>query len=318
LLYSFLKIFARLVRPLFCRTIIIDKPELLKANGPLLLAANHPNSFLDAVILDTLFEQPIWSLARGDVFKNNFLTRLLTAIKILPVYRVSEGVENLSSNYDTFDACKKIFREKGVVLIFSEGKCINEWHLRPLRKGTARLAISSWEDHIPLKVLPVSINYNSFRSFGKNLFIHFGEILEEKDLPSTASEGARFQAFNHELRQRLEKGVYEIGKQDIALQKKLLERKPSLLKRISLAIPAIAGCILHAPLYQPIKRFTLKKASHNDHYDSIMTALLFITYLPYLALISILLYLFTESFYSFLSLLLIPFTAWAYVQVKPQ
>ena len=57
--------------------------------------------------------------------------------------------------------------------IFSEGKCINEWHLRPLKKGTARLAISSWEENIPLEVLPVGINYSSFRRFGKNVYYQF-------------------------------------------------------------------------------------------------------------------------------------------------
>ncbi|HEX2848236.1 MAG TPA: 1-acyl-sn-glycerol-3-phosphate acyltransferase [Chitinophagaceae bacterium] len=318
MLYPCLKIYVRLLRPVFCRLIIIDKPELLKQKGPLLLAANHPNSFLDAVILDSLFEQPIWSLARGDVFKNKIIGRILKAMKILPVYRVSEGVENLSSNYETFDACKKIFRDNGLVLIFSEGICVNEWHLRPLKKGTARLVISSWEDGIPVKVLPVCINYSSFRSFGKNLFISFGNSLTEKGLPATVSEGARIQAFNNELRQQLEQGVYEIPKNDLALQTKLLERRPSRLKQVLLAIPALAGCILHAPLYQPIKRYTLKKAAHNDHYDSILTALLFITYLPYLLLLSVLLYYFTHSLFSFFCLLLIPFSAWSYVQLKSQ
>ena len=57
---------------------------MLKKQGPLLLASNHPNSFLDAVILDILFEQPIWSLARGDVFKNKFISRILTSLKNVP------------------------------------------------------------------------------------------------------------------------------------------------------------------------------------------------------------------------------------------
>ncbi|MBS1654119.1 MAG: 1-acyl-sn-glycerol-3-phosphate acyltransferase, partial [Bacteroidetes bacterium] len=100
---------------IFCRKVIVNKPELLKLKGPLLLACNHPNSFLDAIILDVLFDQPVYSLARGDVFKKPFYIRLLTALKILPVYRTSEGVENLSENYKTFDACLDIFKKKGIV-----------------------------------------------------------------------------------------------------------------------------------------------------------------------------------------------------------
>src|SRR5690606_20270990 len=116
---------------------------------------------------------PIWSLARGDVFKKKWAQKILHALKILPVYRVSEGVENLSSNYDTFNACIELFKQNGLVLIFSEGKCINEWHLRPLKKGTARLAMSCWKQQIPLRVLPVGINYSSFREYGKNISLYF-------------------------------------------------------------------------------------------------------------------------------------------------
>ena len=151
MLYSFVKIIARLAIHIYCRDIAINKKELLQHEGPLLLAVNHPNSFLDAIILCTLFDKPVYSLARGDAFKNKFFATLLYNFKMFPVYRVSEGVENLEENYKTFDLCKNIFRQNGIVLMFSEGRCINEWHLRPLKKGTARLAISSWEDGIDRK-----------------------------------------------------------------------------------------------------------------------------------------------------------------------
>ncbi|HEX7846029.1 MAG TPA: 1-acyl-sn-glycerol-3-phosphate acyltransferase, partial [Chitinophagaceae bacterium] len=175
--YRILKPFIRLAILIFCRKIIINKPALLKSKGPILLACNHPNSFLDSVIINALFQQPVWSLARGDAFKKPFYARLLAALKILPVFRTSEGVENLAENYKTFDACIEIFKKKGIVLIYSEGKCINEWHLRPLKKGTARLAIRAFEENIPLQVLPVGINYSSFHRFGKNMFINFGNII---------------------------------------------------------------------------------------------------------------------------------------------
>ena len=58
-------------------------------------------------------------------------------MNMFPVYRISEGAENLENNYDTFESCKEIFKKNGIVLIFSEGRCINEWRLRPLKKGTS-------------------------------------------------------------------------------------------------------------------------------------------------------------------------------------
>ena len=123
---------------------------MLEEHGPLLIAANHPNSFLDAIILSSLFKFPVYSLARGDAFANRFVTKILTSLNMLPVYRVSEGVENLENNYTTFDACQELFSQRKIVLIFSEGRCINEWHLRPLKKGTARLALTAWMHNVPL------------------------------------------------------------------------------------------------------------------------------------------------------------------------
>jgi len=75
----------------------------------LMIAANHPNSFLDAIILATLFKQPIYSLARGDAFKNKFFAALLKSLNMYPVYRTSEGVENMEHNYSTFNTCREIF-----------------------------------------------------------------------------------------------------------------------------------------------------------------------------------------------------------------
>jgi 1-acyl-sn-glycerol-3-phosphate acyltransferase len=309
---------ARIGILIFCRKIVINKPELLKIKGPVLLAANHPNSFLDSIIIDTLFEQPVWSLARGDVFKKPFYIRLLTSLRILPVYRTSEGVENLSENYRTFEACIGIFRKNGVICIFSEGKCVNEWHLRPLKKGTARLAMKAWEENIPLKVLPVGINYSSFFRFGKNIFLNFGEIIEQDPLKKTEADGHRHQSFNAILTQQLQQLVFEIPASDKQLQKQKLEIKQSLLKKWVLALPAIAGWFVHAPLYFTVKRLTAKKTWDTGHYDSVMTAILIFSYPLYLLALVPLVVIFTGSLWTLSLLLLLPFCARALVQLKPQ
>ncbi len=303
---------------IFCRRIIVNKRGLLKKKGPLLLACNHPNSFLDAAIIADLFEEPVYSLARGDVFKKPFYRKLLRALKMFPVYRPSEGVENLGINYETFDECKNIFRKNGVVLIFSEAKCVNEWHLRPLRKGTARLSFSSWEENIPLEILPVGINYSSFRRFSKNMFINFGEIISRNDFALDEADGKRNLAFNLKLKEQLHQLVYEINKTDIQKQKRILEKKPTLVTKIFLFIPAVIGWLVHAPLYIPIKNFTYKKTVNNDHYDSILVALLLFIYPVFVILLTLVIVLFTNNHFFWLLIVILPFTAWAYIQLKPQ
>jgi 1-acyl-sn-glycerol-3-phosphate acyltransferase len=289
---------------------------LLKQEGPLLIAANHPNSFLDAIIVATLFKQPVYSLARGDVFANRFYTWLLGLLNMLPVYRVSEGVENLENNYATFEACLDMFKKKGLVLIFSEGRCINEWHLRPLKKGTARLAVTAWQNKVPLQILPLGINYSSFRFFGKNVKLNFGDLITQKEIPPDETDGRSIVAFNAILEAQLKKLVIEITPSDKENIKKIFFVPQPLIKKILLAIPSAIGWLLHAPLYYPVVAFIHNKA--NDHYDSVVVALLFIIYPFYILIFAWIIFMITTNPLSWLMLIILPFTAWSHLQLKRQ
>ena len=238
---------------------------------------------------------------------------------MFPVYRVSEGVENLEENYKTFDECIEVFKKNGIVLIFSEGKCINEWHLRSLKKGTARLAITAWERGIPLKVIPLGINYQSFKSFGKNIFVNVGKFITRENILFNNEDayGAKEQTFNAALKLQLQELVFEINAKDTPRLQETFSQKVSILKKVLLFIPAIIGFIFHAPLYLPIKQFAYNKFGKIDHYDSVVVGLLFTLYPIYLVLLTIIgSYFF--GLWSLLILLSLPLCAWSFVQIKKQ
>jgi len=318
LLYYSLKVVVRIASLIFCRKIIIKNKELLKAEGPLLIACNHPNSFLDAVMIGILFRKPVFSLTRGDVFKNPVLRKLFRSLRMLPVYRTREGIENLTENYKTFDSCACIFKQKGVVSIFSEGLCVNEWHLRALKKGTARLAFKCWENDIPLKVLPVGINYSSFRSFGKNVFFNIGTPINKTMFDHDGTDGTKYQDFNNKLREELAQLVFEIPAGDERIQQQKLGVRINAFKKVMLAMPAVFGYLFHFPLYVPVKLFTAHKFGKGVHYDSMLLALLLFFYPFYLLLAVILLYAFFETGWIFSVFFILPFTAWCFVQGKKQ
>lgn len=316
MLYKLLKFPAKIALYFYCRNITINKKEFLQSEGPLLIAANHPNSFLDAIILATLFKKPIYSLARGDAFANNFYTKLLRSMNMLPVYRISEGAENLEHNYKTFSACIDNFKENGIVLIFSEGLCKNEWHLRPLKKGTARLAITAWQQNIPLKVLPAGINYSSFRMFGKNVIINFGELIQKENFNEAIPAGQAIAAFNYKLYEQLKELIIEIDKNDKENIRRTFFVPQPVVKKTLLAIPAAAGYIIHAPLYYFV--VTIIKNRANDHYDSVVVGMLFLLYPIYLFGIILIVFLLTKNYLCWLLLIAIPFTAWSVLQLKKQ
>lgn len=318
MLYNFLQIPARIALHFWCKRLKINNKVFLKHKGPLLIAANHPNSFLDAILLCSIFKNPIYSLARGDAFKNKTVNKILRSLKMLPVYRVSEGVENLEENYKTFEDCINIFKENGIVLIFSEGKCINEWNLRPLKKGTARLAMTAWEQGIPLQILPLGINYNSFTSFGKNIILNFGDAITKENIAfkQDDSYGIKTQGFNTTLKTALQKLVIQSKPLDKKFIETTFKNNNNTLKNILLFVPAIFGFLLHAPLYFPVKKFAFKKFGTIDHYDSVMVALLLLLYPFYLMLIALLVYYLMSSYWFLSVFVVIPACAYCYIQIK--
>jgi len=316
-LFWLIKLYARFCLQIFCRRLVLNKQDYLNATGPVLFAANHPNSFLDGIILTIILEENLYSLARGDAFENKLINKLLRWMHLLPVYRTSEGVENLSHNYTTFEECHNVFANNGHVIIFSEGRCVNEWHLRPLLKGTARLAISTWQKGIDLTVIPVGFNYQAFRNFGKNVIINFGEPISKKTIVSAHSDGIQLVHFNKQLNEQLKSLVYEIDKSDKKNQEEIFYKPLSLSKKIFLTIPAIIGFLVHAPVYYSAKMITFKYFD-NDHYDSVVASLLMLAYPLYMLLLIGITWLFFGPGWALSAFVLIPFTAWACVQLKPQ
>jgi 1-acyl-sn-glycerol-3-phosphate acyltransferase len=313
--YSLLKIYARLAIKLYCRKVIINQPEMLEKKGPVLFAANHPNSFLDGIILTTLHEFPLHSLARGDAFKNKPINSFLRKLQLLPVYRASEGVENLEQNYTTFEACIKTFDAGENVLIFSEGRCVNEWHLRPLKKGTARLTNTAWQKGIPLEVIPLGINYSSFKKFGKEVHLLFGEPILKAEL-NHGSEGKFHLELNSLLSERLKTLVYEIDENDKEKRRKIfsIKKKMSLLFFI---VPGIIGLLAHMPLYLPVKIFAEIRFKTSGHYDSVVTTLLLLFY-PFYLLMTILILLPIFGSFAFGVLLIMPLLAKCTLETKYQ
>lgn len=239
--YSLIKILIRLTSKLFFRNIAFNNFNVTKTHGPLLLACNHPNSFLDAIIIGSHFKQPVHFLARGDAFRKPFARKILTALKLVPIYRLSEGREYLALNDATFERCREILLNDGIVLIFSEGLCMNQWHLRSLKKGTARIALDAWAQPAianRFRVLPVSLNYNSFTCFGKRLLIHFGDPITRNDIITHVKEGESIHHFNNLLSERLACGLLQ-SKDNSAIIQLLISNHPALKKNRTTLISSL-------------------------------------------------------------------------------
>jgi 1-acyl-sn-glycerol-3-phosphate acyltransferase len=146
---------------------VLKNAELMKTKGPVLLVVNHPDSFLDAVIIGALYPRKINYLARGDVFRNPVFGFLLRQLYMLPVFRQREGKEHLHLNSNTFRQAVECLRNDGIVLIFIEGICLNTHELQPFKKGASRILASAHAEGIFPIVQIAGIGYSVLRLLGR-------------------------------------------------------------------------------------------------------------------------------------------------------
>lgn len=306
--YQLIKITVRLALKIFCREICINRPGLLKTVGPFLITANHPNSFLDAVIIGSVFKRPVHYLARGDAFTRPWHSKLLRLLNMIPVYRLSEGKENLALNEGAFSRSKEILAQNGIVLIFIEGVSKQTHELQPFKKGAARIALES-KGLKNFRVVPLGIAYHSFDRFGKLVNINIGEPVGAQTLLFFEEEAKNMRQFNSNMHEKIER---------LVIRPNSRKNKNNALWPF-LCLPAMAGFILHIPLYTFLKKAIRKKTAGTVFFDSVLFGSLLILYPLYLMLAAIFFCLMQmPALLLFCILLAHPLTAWCAVWWKAE
>lgn len=181
MLYRILRPVARIVIGIFFRKIHIAHRERIPAEGPILIASNHPNSFAEPCITACYQRRELHFLVRGDVFKKPALAWLLKYTNQIPIYRFKDGYSDLRRNDDTFERCYEHLRSGRAIMIFSEGGSVFEKRLRPLKKGTARMAFGALEKYggeLDLKIVPLGVNYTHGDRMRSEVMASFGEPID--------------------------------------------------------------------------------------------------------------------------------------------
>src|SRR5512133_914026 len=105
----------------YYRRIEVVGKENIPADEPVIFAVNHQNALMDALsVLFTLPGSTVF-LARADIFRKSFLAKILHFLKIMPVFRIRDGAENLSKNDDTFDAALQVLKDNHKLCLMPEG-----------------------------------------------------------------------------------------------------------------------------------------------------------------------------------------------------
>lgn len=163
----------------FFKSIRAWNKNILSTPGPALLILNHPSAFTDPIAFTYVF-YPLRThyLAGGIYFRSAWAAFFLKQLGIIPVYRIQDGGKpGLKNNDITSARVIEALKQGKKVMIFAEGVSVQDRRLKPIKKGTARLAFEAQEalGTSPLQVIPIGVNYSNPSRFRSRLLYHIGE-----------------------------------------------------------------------------------------------------------------------------------------------
>ena len=175
-------LWAKSVYKLYYRRIELKNAKRVKRDEAIIIAPNHQNALMDALAIVTRLPFQTIFLARADIFKGKMLSTILNYMKILPIYRIRDGVSSLGKNEEIFDYSTGVLKNRyNPMCLFPEGNHGDKRRLRPLVKGIFRIAFQCQEEHGSkpyVKILPTGIDYSHYTKFQQSLLVQFGEPIE--------------------------------------------------------------------------------------------------------------------------------------------
>ena len=174
-LYSLLRPVARIALRWYYRSVEVVGLERIPHDGPVLLAGNHPNALMDALVIGVLVPRPVRLLAKSTLFRNPLVGAILRGAGVIPLYRARDAASaegaalDPSRNASSFRAVAEALADGGAVVIFPEGTSHDEPQLVPLRTGLARMALEARDEH----------------DVGGVTIVPLGLVFEHKEVPRT-------------------------------------------------------------------------------------------------------------------------------------
>ena len=191
----------------FRKMVFTGRKENVSIKKPIKFAANHRNALLDALLLVFAgyhFKQVVF-LARADIFKQKFVAWILRGMRIIPVFRIRDGKDNLEKNKDIFNSAARILKKNNPIALFPEARHNPKQSLLPIQKAVPRIVLpteASLNFELNSQIVPVSIYYRDVFEFLTDVYITFGTPIEVSQYKEVYEENPNLAT--NQLRQDLE------------------------------------------------------------------------------------------------------------------
>jgi len=156
-----------------------------RKNRPTILSSNHPNTMLDCLnVAERIPWQMTHFLGNANMFQGKFANWFFTTFFVIPIQRKQDTGDRKFDNKKSFAKVNAFLESGGALFIAPEGGSNIARRLRPLKSGTARMALNAEYENdfqLGLGILPIGQNYTDQLSFRSQLFINVGEPIVVAD-----------------------------------------------------------------------------------------------------------------------------------------
>ena len=136
--------------------------QRIPARGPVLIAMNHQNALVDAILALWIVPRELRLTAKATLGDSMPGALLLKTVGVIPLRRISDagGANDPIRNRRAFQAMIDELSNGGAILVFPEGKSHNEPDVAPLKTGLARVALWARDAGVKkIQIVPIGITF---------------------------------------------------------------------------------------------------------------------------------------------------------------
>lgn len=147
----------------FFRRTLVRGAENVPESGPLILAANHPSSIVDAFAIGLATRRKVHFLGRSTLFDAPWRARLLARLGVIPIHRRLDAAERMGGNVEIFRHCYELLEAGGAIGIFPEGISHVDPQVKEMRTGAIRIGLEAEARRgfeLGVRVVPIGLNFS--------------------------------------------------------------------------------------------------------------------------------------------------------------
>ena len=159
--------------------------EKVPRDGSVIFVTNHTCSLMDPLVMLRAEGKKVVFMARADMFRRPAVASILRWLRILPIYRIRDGVSAVKSNDKAIAEAVGVLRDRCPLCLYPEGTHRPKHSLLPLGKGVFHIALEAVQeigDAWPVYIVPAGIEYSDYFRYRPDVELQIGEPINVNEV----------------------------------------------------------------------------------------------------------------------------------------